>query len=155
MAPKEVAGKADVMRHVKKHFAIFKGVEKAGDVGLQIEGQDRENSWPVLPDAQIKINGWWGRLKQVAPGDRAWVWLAVDREKKPVSVLMLADEVSEQDIHGAPYTLASCNVNACGSPKEHRRIIEEMIDEGLTDREIFERLKTDRGRDIWQPHLLR
>lgn len=360
-APKEVAGKADVMRHVKKHFAIFRGVEKAGEVSLQIGGQDRESSWPVLPDAQIKIDGWWGRLEQVTPGDRVWVWLAVDRAKKPVSVLMLADEVSEQDIHGTPYTiqtigeddvtihlpgnkkvspqklkrgehsmkvgdvgyvqsagggirrwipeanfesqrqaqqewlrnqwrteglpatiaflhpisgemevyldhegmrwgrhldngdkvafegsaisaqvkavepwrertrvrlvtgsgldqlelkpgqrislkvpepplkiqqsdtptdmgrltgkperiewflatiycpcgiagdrctgmfytLASCNVNACGSPKEHRRIIGEMIDEGLTDGEIFNRLKTDRGRDIWQPHLLR
>ena len=48
----------------------------------------------------MKVNGWWGRLEQFKPGDRVWVWLKLDRKKNPVSVVMLADEASEHDMHG-------------------------------------------------------
>ncbi len=56
---------------------------------------------------------------------------------------------------GMFYVQASCNVNACGTPGELLGSIGEYIDDGLSDREIFTRLVEDRGRDIWQPHLLR
>jgi hypothetical protein len=58
--------------------------------------------WPVEPDTEVKVTGWWGRLEQLKPGDRVWVWLKLNRAKQPVSVVMIADEPSEQDIHGQP-----------------------------------------------------
>jgi len=98
--PKEVAGKADVMRHVVKRFASFEGVEEGGRVRLQLKGEDESSTWPMREDAEVKFDGWWGRLEQFRPGDRVWAWFAVNRKKEPVSVLMLANEVSEMDIHG-------------------------------------------------------
>jgi hypothetical protein len=56
---------------------------------------------------------------------------------------------------GMFYTLASCNVNACGGPKEWRGVLAEQIDMGKSDREIFEYFRESRGRDFWRPHLLR
>src|SRR5262249_17780977 len=41
--------------------------------------------------------------EQLSIGDRVWVWFNIDREKKPTTVAMLADELSEQEIHGLPY----------------------------------------------------
>ena len=41
-----------------------------------------------------------GRLDQLSAGDRVWVWFSVDRKQQPTGILMLADEISEQDIHG-------------------------------------------------------
>ena len=49
----------------------------------------------------MKVGGWWGRLEQFQPGDRVWVWLKLNRKKSPISVVMLADEVSEFDMHGS------------------------------------------------------
>src|SRR5262249_50512105 len=54
---------------------------------------------------EIKIAGWWGRLDQFHLGDRVWVWLYTDRQKQPVAIAMIADELSEQDIHGLGVTL--------------------------------------------------
>ncbi|NNE92895.1 MAG: hypothetical protein HKN23_14720 [Verrucomicrobiales bacterium] len=112
--PKFVGGKADLFRHVKKHFATLVDVDESGDaarVTLHIEGQEAESKWQVKPDAEIKIHGWWGRPSQLQTGDRVWVWLAVDRQKKPTSVLMIADEISEQDIHGQPWTVETISEN--------------------------------------------
>ena len=105
-APAEVSGKADVLRHVTKKFAAFQQWDPENRrVQLAIEGDERVTSWPVLDDAEIKIRGWWGRIEQLRNGDRVWVWFWVDQNKKPVSVLMLADEVSEQDIHDHPHRI--------------------------------------------------
>lgn len=94
------------MRHVRKQFASLVAIDsKALEVRLKIEGEEKETLWPILPDAQVKIHGWWGRLDQLRPSDRLWIWFAVDRDKKPKSVLMIADEMSEQDIHGKPPTI--------------------------------------------------
>ena len=57
--------------------------------------------WPLEPDAEVKVGGWWGRLEQFRAGDRVWTWLKLDRKKQPVSVVMLADELSEFDMHGS------------------------------------------------------
>jgi hypothetical protein len=102
-AVKEVAGAAEFLRLLPKHFATLKAVDpKAGTVTLLIEGDTLAKVWPVEADAEVKVMGWWGRLHQLKPGDRVWVWLKLNRNKQPVSVVMIADEVSQQDIHGQP-----------------------------------------------------
>jgi hypothetical protein len=98
---KEIAGTAEFLRSVPKHFATLEAVDVPGRrVTLRIEGQAKPTVWPLVPDAEVKVLGWWGRLDQFKIGDRVWVWLKTDRKKRPVAVSMLADEISEQDIHG-------------------------------------------------------
>src|SRR5262245_8958738 len=99
---KEIAGTAEFLRSVPKHFATLKAVDPARrQVTLLIEGEVLPKVWPLVPDAEVKVMGWWGRLDQFTLGDRVWVWFKTDRKKQAVAVSMLADEVSEQDIHGA------------------------------------------------------
>jgi hypothetical protein len=105
---KEVAGSAEFLRSVPKHFATLKGMDRAHQrVTLLMEDETQAREWPLVPDAEIKIQGWWGRLDQFALGDRVWVWLQLDRVKQPLAVSMLADEVSEQDMHGEGAVLAA------------------------------------------------
>ena len=105
---KEVAGTAEFLRGVPKHFATLKAVDATGRrVTLLLEGDKVPKAWPVIPDAEIKLAGWWGRLDQFALGDRVWVWFKTDRGKQPVAVAMIADELSEQDMHGPGVTLAT------------------------------------------------
>jgi hypothetical protein len=100
-AVKEIAGTAEFLRVLPKPFATLKGVDaKARTVTLLLDGEKVAKVWPVEPDAEVKVRGWWGRLEQFRPGDRVWVWLKLDRKKAPVSVVMLADAASEKDIHG-------------------------------------------------------
>jgi uncharacterized protein DUF3179 len=100
-AIKEVAGAAEFLRLLPKPFATLKAVDvKARTVTLLMDGETVAKVWPVEPDAEIKIMGWWGRLEQLKVGDRVWVWLKLNRKKDPVAVAMLADEPSQQDIHG-------------------------------------------------------
>jgi hypothetical protein len=100
-AIKEVAGAAEFLKSVPKKFAKFEGFDsKSGRVKLHIEDDKAATEWPVEPDAEIKFMGWWGRLEQIPHGYRVWVWFKTDRQRKPASVLMLADEISELDIHG-------------------------------------------------------
>lgn len=99
---KEVAGTAEFLRLLPKPFAVVKGIDpKARTVTLLIDGETVPKAWPVEPDAEVKVGGWWGRLEQFKPGDRVWAWLKLDRKKQPVSVAMLADELSEWDMHGS------------------------------------------------------
>ena len=105
--PKQVSGKADVLRHVKKKFATFLGTGETKEIRLLIEGEDEESAWQPQADAEFKVDGWWGRPEQFQTGDRVWVWFSVDRDKKPVSILLIADEVSEMDIHGQRYTVTA------------------------------------------------
>jgi hypothetical protein len=99
---KEVAGTAEFLRLLPKPFALVKAVDpQARTVTLLIDGEAEAKTWPVEPDAEVKVGGWWGRLGQIRPGDRVWLWLKLDRKKSPVSVVMLADEVSEFDMHGS------------------------------------------------------
>src|SRR5262249_47656753 len=74
-------------------------------VTLLIEGEVLPKVWILVPDAEVKISGWWGRLDQFTVGDRVWVWFRTDRKKQAVAVSMIADELSEQDIHGPGGTL--------------------------------------------------
>jgi hypothetical protein len=101
-AMKEVAGAAEFLRLLPKPYGTVKAVDaKANTVTLLLDGEKVTKVWPVEPDAEVKVSGWWGRLEQFKPGDRAWVWLKLDRHKNPKSVAMIADESSERDIHGA------------------------------------------------------
>lgn len=98
---KVISGASKYLRGLPKRFATLRGVDAARHrVTLLIEGEKLAKVWPATPDAEIKVSGWWGRLDQLHVGDRVWVWFAVDRHKQPVAVCMLADEMSEQDMHG-------------------------------------------------------
>ena len=99
---KAIAGTAEFLRLLPKPFATIQAVDAARrTVTLKIDGEAQAKSWPLEPDAEVKIGGWWGRLGQFRPGDRAWVWLKLDRQKRPVSVAMIADESSEFDMHAS------------------------------------------------------
>ncbi len=99
-----VSGKSEVLRHIPKKFATFESVDLAKrQVTLLLEGEKEAKTWNINPDAEIKIRGWWGRPDQLVKGDRVWIWFDVDRKKQPKSILMIADEISQQDIHGKPY----------------------------------------------------
>jgi hypothetical protein len=98
---KEVAGTAEYLRSVPKHFATLREVDAARRrVTLLTEDDKEPKSWTLTPDAEVKVLGWWGRLDQLTIGDRVWVWMHANRDKKPVGILMIADEPSEQDMHG-------------------------------------------------------
>jgi len=51
--------------------------------------------------------------------------------------------------------LAVSAMNGCGSPNATRHQIGELIDQGRTNRQIFEELLQDRGPAMLRPHLLR
>lgn len=98
---KEVAGSAEFLRSVPKHFGTLKATDAArGQVTLLLEGEVLPKVWGLVPDAEIKVAGWWGRLNDLTQGDRVWVWFKTDRKKQAVAISMIADEISEQDIHG-------------------------------------------------------
>jgi hypothetical protein len=103
---KEIAGTAEFLRSVPKHFAVLKAVDPAQrSVTLLIEGESLPKVWPLTSDAEIKVAGWWGRLDQLTVGDRVWIWFKTNRAKQAVAIAMLADELSEQDIHGPGVTV--------------------------------------------------
>jgi hypothetical protein len=103
---KEIAGSAEFLRGVPKHFATLKAVDAPKyQVTLLLEGEIMPKVWKLVPDAEIKVSGWWGRLDQFRAGDRVWVWFKTDRKKQAVAVSMIADELSEQDMHGRGVTL--------------------------------------------------
>jgi hypothetical protein len=109
---REVAGSAEYLRSVPKRFATLKTVDaRRRRVTLLIEGESLAKVWPMLADAEVKVAGWWGRLEQFTPGDRVWVWFRTDRKNQPVSIAMLADELSLQDIHGTGVALKKLEGN--------------------------------------------
>src|SRR5262249_8196388 len=92
----------EFLRLLPKPFATVQGIDaKAHSVTLLLDGEKEAKTWPLEPDAEVKVGGWWGRLEQLRLGDRVWVWLKLDRKKNPVSVVMLADEMTEFDMHGS------------------------------------------------------
>src|SRR5262249_47353112 len=103
---KEIAGTAEFLRSVPKRFATLKAVDPARRrVTLLIDGESLPKVWTLTPDAEVKVAGWWGRLDQLTPGARVWVWFKTNRAKEAVALSMLADELSEQDIHGPGVTV--------------------------------------------------
>jgi hypothetical protein len=105
---KEVAGTAEFLRSVPKHFAALQSVDAANHrVTLLVEGERLPKIWTLTPDAEIKVLGWWGRLDQLTAGDRVWAWFKTDRRNEPVAISMLADELSQQYTQGDGVTLQS------------------------------------------------
>jgi hypothetical protein len=105
---REIAGTAEFLRAVPKRHAILTSVDAPRRrVVLLIEGESLAKQWDVATDAEVKIAGWWGRLGQLTRGDRVWVWFQTARQGQPTAVSMLADELSEQDMHGAGVTVAA------------------------------------------------
>src|SRR5437868_1975727 len=93
---REVAGSAEYLRSVPKRWATLTALDAARrHVTLHVEGEAKGKAWPLAPDAEIKVLGWWGRLDQFTLGDRVWVWFQTNRKGAPVAVAMLADEISE------------------------------------------------------------
>jgi hypothetical protein len=120
-AIKEIAGTAEFLRLLPKPFATLQAVDpKNRSVMLLIDGEREAKSWSLEPDAEIKVDGWWGRLDQFRSGDRVWAWLKLDRKKHPVSVAMLADAASEADFH------ASLRKNATASPSPVKSVAGDM-----------------------------
>jgi len=110
---REIAGRAEVLKAVKKHFGTLKAVDAVRHrVTLLLEGETLPKVWDLTPDAEIKRAGWWARLDQLTKGDRVWVWFKINRHEEPVAVLMLCDELSEQDIHGAGVKIEVLNNKA-------------------------------------------
>lgn len=98
---KPIAGMAEFLRLLPKPFGVIKAIDpKARTVSLLFDGEKVAKVWSVEPDAEVKVNGFWGRLDQFKVGDRVWVWLKLDRTKNPISVAMVADELSEIAVHG-------------------------------------------------------
>ena len=109
---KEIAGTAEFLRSVPKHFATLKSVDPVQlRVTLLIEGEKLPKVWPLVPDAEIKRAGWWARLDQLPVNDRVWVWFETDRHQQPRAVSMICDELSEQEIHGGGVVLESRSGN--------------------------------------------
>lgn len=100
-AIKEVAGTAEFLRNTPKKFAVLESFDlDKRVVRLRVDGEKEAKEWRLTPDAEIKVNGWWGRLDDLPRRCKVWAWFHVNRKKTPVSIFMLADEISEQDIHG-------------------------------------------------------
>jgi hypothetical protein len=51
------------------------------------------------------------------------------------------------------YTLASCNPNSCAGPITTRKKLAEKIDAGLSNKQIWDDLKAERGATLLKPHL--
>ncbi len=92
---KPIAGTAEFLRLLPKPFGVVKAVDaKARTVSLLLDGEKTAKVWPVEPDAEVWVNGTWGRLDQFKPDDKVWVWLKLNRSKQPIAVAMIADEIS-------------------------------------------------------------
>jgi hypothetical protein len=103
---KEIAGRAETLRAVRKHFGILKAIDPVRNrVTLLLDGESLPKIWELTPDAEVKRSGWWARLDQLTIGDRVWAWFKINRSQEPMAILMLCDEPSEQDIHGTGVTL--------------------------------------------------
>jgi hypothetical protein len=149
-AAKEIAGTAEFLCSVPKHFATLQAVDRdRNQVTLLIEGETLAKVWPVTPDTEVKVCGWWGRLDQFTLGDRVWVWFQTDRKKQAVAVAMLADELSEQDMHGPGVTLVSAEEDAITVKPikgENRKLKAKGAKELPLDKPVYVQSQGDKAR---------
>jgi hypothetical protein len=109
-AEKILREKAELLRKCPKFFAAFVKADAAkNEITLRKEGESEDRSWSVDPDAEIRVDGFWGRLEDLVPGDRIWLWARLDRDLKPAGLVLITDEISEQDVHQLPWTLVSAD----------------------------------------------
>ncbi len=137
-AVREIAGSAEVLKAVPKKFAVLRAIDRARHaVTLRCDGDKDDKLWPLTPDAEVKVQGWWGRLDDLPIGGRVWVWFKVNRAKAPAAVFMIADEPSEADIHGrAP---ASAQLDASRA-EQKRKLTARWEKEGLPGTVLFTHL---------------
>jgi hypothetical protein len=129
-AMKQATGSAELLKLLPKPFATLKAIDlKANTITLLLDGEKVAKVWPVEPDAEVKIAGFWGRLDQFKPGQHVWVWLKLDRKKNPVSVIMLADERSEEYIHNK--NEAKPGVSDARYEEQVKWLRQRWTDEGL------------------------
>jgi len=103
---RELAGTAEFLRSVPKKYARVQAVDAPKrTITLLADGDKEAQTWPLTVEGEVRIHGWWGRLDQLSKDQRVWVWFKLDRQKKPVSLFLIADEWSEQDLHGTGLTL--------------------------------------------------
>lgn len=109
-----------------RRFADVQGVDVPRQrVTLLVDGQTEPSVWRLRPGAEVWRDGWWGRLDQFSEGERVWVWFDTDDAKRSVSVSLLADEFSEQDLY-APAKIVATQ----GSDKGPETLILEMTRAG-------------------------
>ena len=126
-AIKEIAGAAEFLRTVPKKFATLQAVNMPDrSVTLRIDGEKSPTTWKLTPDAEIKVRGWWGRLAHLEPDRCVWAWFKVDRAKKPFSIFMLSDELSEQDIHGGAQVKTVGQDLVLVGPKKNERSLANL-----------------------------
>ena len=107
--------KTVLLKHSPKHFVTVIGTDaKTRSLELRIEGQKAAREFVLEPDGQVKIHGWWGRLDQLVPGDRAWIWMHKPKKDERGRIFMIADEISEPKIHGLPYEVKGIDSVAGG-----------------------------------------
>jgi hypothetical protein len=135
---RDIAGTAEFLRSVPKHFAVLQAFDPVqGRVTLQISGENQAKEWPLVPDAEIKVAGWWGRLDQFHTGDRVWVWFKTNRAKQPIAVSMLADTLSEQAIHSETLSAELAKHQAEQRTLLRKRWVEEGLPGTVTFLHIF------------------
>lgn len=101
--------RTSLLRHSLKPHAAFLGADHDGRVRLRVDNDPQEKEWPLDPDAEIRVHGTWGAAGDLTAGERVWAWVRTDRDNKPRGVIMIADELSEQDIHQVPYAIVSAD----------------------------------------------
>jgi hypothetical protein len=137
--PKQIVlDRSSFLRTAVKSYSAFVRADGAKLV-LRPEGESQERSFEIDPDAEIRVQGYWGGLEDLAAGDRVWTWTRLDREGKPRAIIMIADEISEQDIHQVPYVLTS--VDAAKREVVVKRKLDGKTEEART-------LRTPPGLDL-------
>jgi hypothetical protein len=123
---KSISGAAEFLRLLPKPRATLKAIDPtARTATILADGEKEPKTWPLEPDAEVKVSGWWGRLDQFKPGDRVWVWLKLNRKKQPISIVMLADDLSEFDMHGSLLVKDGEKPRYTGKEVEARRNVQK------------------------------
>ncbi|HVJ79796.1 MAG TPA: DUF3179 domain-containing (seleno)protein [Planctomycetia bacterium] len=125
---REIAGTAEFLRAVPKRWAKLQSWRpQTREVVLLVEGETLAKSWPLVPEAECKVAGWWGRPEDFPAGARVWAWFSLNRQKQPAAVAMIADEQSERDIHGA----ASSADFEAARDRQRKKMTDRFAREGL------------------------
>jgi hypothetical protein len=124
---KQISGTAEFLRLLPKPFGVIKTIDpKARTVSLLLDGEKTAKVWPVEPDAEVWVNGFWGRLDQFKAGERVWVWLKLDRSRNPTAVAMMADEVSTQHIRHDPDAKKAVSAKFTSEEIETKRAAQQV-----------------------------
>ncbi len=109
--PKQIVlDRSSFLRTAVKAYAVYLGSDPAkGELVMRKEGEAEGKAFAIDPDAEVRVRGYWGGLGDLVPGDRVWTWTRVGPDGKPRALIMVADEISEQDIHQIPWELVSAD----------------------------------------------